>query len=396
MAENLSNIELRVPDTHLKAGLYIHIPFCRRKCPYCDFYSVTETEPVADFLNALETEMRLYADRPLVFDTIYIGGGTPSVLSAEDILRILRAAGNAFQILPDSEITLEINPGTVTAEKLHRLRLAGINRISIGIQSFQQKNLQFLGRIHSSTQASATIQAARQTGFERIGLDLIYGLPNQTVEAWLADLAQAVAFVPEHVSCYALTYASGTPLSKDLAAGRLQAAGDETVAELFLKTSKFLQSCGYEHYEISNFARGIDSRSRHNCKYWTFAPFIGLGPSAHSFVEPQRWWNRADVQFYVEALKAKALPHEAQEALTPEQMMIEAVYLGLRQADGIGVKAFERRFQIDFREIFDTLLLRYEHQGLLQVTPERCSLTLRGMLLLDSIAAALVAKIPEN
>ena len=272
MVNNPENLTSNGTNADPPAGLYIHIPFCRRKCPYCDFYSVTGTERAADFLTALESEMRLYADRPLVFDTLYIGGGTPSVLSVEDIRRILRAAGNAFQILPDSEITLEVNPGTVTVEKLHRLRLAGINRISIGVQSFQQDNLEFLGRIHSSTEASASIRAARQAGFERIGLDLIYGLPDQSRAAWRADLEQALQFAPQHLSCYALTYEPGTPLSADRAAGRFQAAADETVAALFRETAAFLQDRGYEHYEISNVARGSDSRSRHNCKYWNFAP----------------------------------------------------------------------------------------------------------------------------
>jgi oxygen-independent coproporphyrinogen-3 oxidase len=395
MFDNHSNPEPQFPDADPPAGLYIHIPFCRRRCPYCDFYSVTDTALLAGFLKALEAEMRLYNDRPLVFDTIYIGGGTPSLLPVADIQRILRAAADTFQVRPDSEITLEVNPGTVSTGKLQCLRAAGIDRLSIGVQSFQQQHLDFLGRIHSTAEASAVLQAAQTVGFDRIGLDLIYGLPEQTVTDWRADLQQAVQFAPDHISTYSLTYEPGTALSRDLAAGRFRPADDETVAALFTEASEYLQDHGFQHYEISNFARDTESRSRHNCKYWTFAPYIGLGPSAHSFVMPHRWWNRSDIRFYVETLANAQPPVEACEEPTREQTMIEAVYLGLRQAEGIDLAAFERRFRIDFKDLAADLLAGYQSRGLLQLSGGRCRLTLHGMLLLDAIAAELVEKIPE-
>ena len=397
MVDQISNPGFQITVYDPPAGLYIHIPFCRRKCGYCDFYSVTDTVLAAEFLTALETEMRLRADRSLDFDTIYIGGGTPSVLRADDIRRILNAVENTFDVRPDAEITLEVNPGTVTPPMLRELRAAGINRISIGVQSFQDRNLEFLGRIHSARDAAATLRGAREGGIARIGLDLIYGLPGQTVAAWLNDLRQALHFAPDHLSCYSLTYEPGTPLFDDLGANRFEAAADAAVAELFLNTAEFLQDHGFEHYEISNFARGRGARSRHNCKYWSLtAAYIGLGPSAHSFVAPERRWNRPDVGFYIQTLSNGELPLEARETLTRSQMMIEAVYLGLRQSRGIDVEAFETWFGIDFEDIFGTVLARCEERGLLQMTPGNCRLTLRGMLLLDAVAAELVEKIPDS
>jgi oxygen-independent coproporphyrinogen-3 oxidase len=395
MVDTLSNFTPHVSPAGLLAGLYIHIPFCRRKCPYCDFYSVTDTGRAADFLTALETEMRLRSGLPLEFDTVYMGGGTPSVLGTEDIRRILRAAENTFQLRPGVEITLEVNPGTVSRSKLQALRSAGINRLSIGVQSFRDLNLKFLGRIHSARDASAILEDARDV-FPRIGLDLIYGLPGQTADAWHSDLARAVRFEPDHISCYSLTCEPGTPLFAERQAGRFRAAADETVAGLFLETSEWLQDHGYQHYEISNFARGADARSRHNCKYWSGAPYIGLGPSAHSFVAPERRWNRADVGFYIQTLSKGILPLEARETLTASQMMIETVYLGLRQADGIDLIEFEKRFGTDFRKMFKTALERYEEQALLRTTATHCRPTPRGLLMLDAIAAELVDKIPDK
>ncbi len=246
-------------------------------------------------------EMNLKSGFPSTFDSLYIGGGTPSVFDADNIGRIIEAAHRSFNILKDAEITIEVNPETITPEKLKSLRRTGVNRINIGIQSFNPENLNFLGRLHSRSDAGFSGQWAREAGFENIGFDLIYGIPGQTKKAWITDLERALRFEPEHLSCYMLTCEPGTPLDASRQKGRFHPLNDDKISNLFMSTIEYLAARGYAQYEVSNFAR-IDSdstakpgfeqnRSRHNRKYWLFAPYLGLGPASHSFKEPERSWN---------------------------------------------------------------------------------------------------------
>lgn len=381
----------------MNAGLYIHIPFCLKKCPYCDFFSITDASFHPAFLNALSTEMRLHRGVELVFDTLYIGGGTPSVFNEKTIHRIVETVRQSFRILSGAEITLEVNPGTVTLEELKGYRRTGVNRIHIGVQSFNSANLRFLGRIHSDRDACLAVKWAQSAGYKNIGLDLIYGIPDQTVASWLRDLQSAVEFGPQHLSCYMLSFEPGTPMDRDRKKERFKPLAEGRVCDLFEATVKFLSGHGYVQYEISSFARGSiggpgpkevgHNWSRHNTKYWTFAPYIGLGPSAHSFIEPERFWNHTDVGKYVQDLAQGKLPRAGKESLSLEQLMLEAVYLGLRQTRGIAVDTFNEKFGVSFRGMFGEVITDLEKKGLMKCLQGRCALTSKGMLYLDAIVS---------
>jgi oxygen-independent coproporphyrinogen-3 oxidase len=391
-----SNLYTMNPMSSNNAGLYIHIPFCERKCPYCDFYSATDLALKPRFLIALIAEMERISAEGLCFDTLYIGGGTPSVYGYNDIGQIITAISRNFDLRPDAEITMEVNPGTVSIEQLRGYRAAGINRINIGVQSFYQKNLDFLGRIHSANEARSAVTGARQAGFKNIGLDLIYGLPDQSKSDWLEDLKQAIEYDPVHLSCYMLTYEKGTPLHSGLKDGRVQPLAEDNVSALFEATIDFLEDHKYFHYEISNFARiGDDGKphvSRHNLKYWTFAPYIGLGPSAHSFVEPQRFWNVSDVRSYIAAIESGRLTVAEKEVLTEEQQMIESIYLGLRMTVGIDLVGFKAKFGIDFIKAFEEIITDLAERNYIEVNNSRCALTRQGRVYLDSIASMFVTR----
>jgi oxygen-independent coproporphyrinogen-3 oxidase len=378
------------------AGLYIHIPLCVKKCPYCDFYSQTDLSLKQRFLETLLTEMEMVSAGGLCFDTLYIGGGTPSVYGRRDIGQIVAAAQQNFDLQPDSEITIEVNPGTTSNEKLKGYREAGTNRINIGAQSFNQHHLDFLGRIHSPAEARKTITDAHRAGFKDIGLDLIYGLPEQSRADWREDLKQAVAKEPTHISCYILTYEKETFLYSDLKNGQFQPLPDGGVRALFETTIEFLEDNGYFQYEISNFARvGKDGKlhiSKHNLKYWTLVPYIGLGPSAHSFIEPQRYWNVSSIGRYLEAIESGRSPIDEKERLTPQQEMIEAIYLGLRMTQGIDLTQFRQKFGLDFLQAFKDAIADLQNKDYLKVGTTHAALTRRGRAFLDSIASIFVAQ----
>jgi len=371
-------------------GIYVHIPFCVKKCPYCDFYSITDLSLKSRYLQALIKEMQMVSSESLVFDTLYFGGGTPSVFSPAEIEQVIDSALKQFDIASDVEVTLEVNPGTVAYEQLKEYLGAGINRLNIGSQSFQDANLQFLGRIHSSRDSIQAFDWSRQVGFENVGLDLIYGLPEQTRENWRFDLEHAVKLNPEHLSCYLLTCEPGTPLHRDLRAGRYHPLPDGKVRELFNLTGEYLEKNGYVQYETSNFARKLKTDttryiSRHNFKYWSFVPYLGFGASAHSFIEPQRCWNLSDVNKYIQKIEAGHLPVEETEVLTAQQLIMEAIYLGLRTFNGIDVEAFNQKFGLDFLQIFQETISELENEGLIKRQQNRLALSRKGLAFLDSV-----------
>jgi oxygen-independent coproporphyrinogen-3 oxidase len=376
------------------AGLYIHIPFCVRKCPYCDFYSVTDSSLKPKFLKALLREMELVSHEGVCFDTLYIGGGTPSVYEADEIDLIIANAFRSFKILSDSEITIEVNPGTVTLEQLTGYRKAGINRLNIGVQSFQQANLDFLGRIHSSDVARQTLDVARKAGFDKVGIDFIYGLPGQSKEDWLLDLQLAIDYQPVHLSCYMLTYENETPMMSDLKHGRFQSLSEDKVRVLFETTIEFLEENGYFHYEISNFAMLEEGRetnvSKHNLKYWTLLPYMGLGPSAHSYIELQRRWNVSSLDQYIKEIESGGLPVANKEVLTLEQQRIEAIYLGLRMTRGIDLAFYKKKFGVDFIETFKDVIADLEKSNYIEVSKSHCAVTRQGRAFLDSIASMFI------
>lgn len=377
-------------------GLYIHIPFCVRKCPYCDFYSIADDTLVPVFIPSLIKEMEKASPIQIPMDTLYFGGGTPSIIRPSDIDRLIQTAYRVFSLSSEAEITIEANPGTIGLRQLEDLRHAGINRINIGVQSFQKKQLQFLGRIHSENEARKAIKQARQAGYNHLGLDLIYGMPGQSRSDWLNDLKEAVEFSPEHLSCYMLTYEPDTPLDMARKKGRLFLPDDGQLADLFETTCQFLKAHAYHQYEISNFERSDPgglriNRSRHNQKYWNYSPYLGFGPSAHSFIEPIRYWNIRDVETYIVRLDSGHSVMAGQETLTLHQQMIEWIYLGLRQTDGISIERFNRKFNRDFHTLFEPIIIDLEEKGLIKTNQTVCALTLSGMLLCDSITDRFVS-----
>jgi oxygen-independent coproporphyrinogen-3 oxidase len=371
-------------------GLYIHIPFCLSKCLYCDFYSLTSISAIPDFLDALFKEMEMYRTRFNPFDTVYIGGGTPSLLSPEQLESILISVKENFILISNPEITPEItietNPADLNRSFLESMREIGINRINIGVQSFDEKILNFLGRRHSVRQAISAVEGSRKAGFHNIGLDLIYGVPAQDIGSWLDTLKQAVVFSPEHISCYQLTLESKTPLGIRYQAGEFSLPGEELEYEFFMKTSEFLKDAGYIHYEVSNFAKGKEHTSRHNQKYWDHSPYLGLGPSAHSFQCNQRWWNHRSLDQYLAAINTGNLPVEGTETLTMEQLRLEALYLGLRTKKGIFLQDFKNQYHYDLFTEKNKILAKLEEEGLISIQDGYLHPTQAGLAVADSLS----------
>jgi len=367
-------------------GLYLHIPFCLSKCLYCDFYSSTSISAVPDFLNGLSKEMEMVRNRFDPFDTVYIGGGTPSLLSSKQLENILIRVRKNFDLISNTEITIETNPADLDRSFLESIREIGINRINIGVQSFDENVLGFLGRRHSIKQAISAIEASRRAGFNNIGLDLIYGVPDQNIDLWLDTLRQTIVFSPEHLSCYQLTLEAKTPLGIKCQAGEFYVPGEELQYEFFMKTSEFLRDAGYIHYEVSNFARGIEHTSRHNQKYWDHSPFLGLGPSAHSFYGNQRWWNHRSLDQYFNAINGGNLPIEGKEILTMEQLQLEALYLGLRTKRGVCLEEFKNQYDYDLFIEKKKLLVKLEEEGFISIEDGYLYPTQRGFAIADSLS----------
>jgi oxygen-independent coproporphyrinogen-3 oxidase len=367
-------------------GLYIHIPFCLSKCHYCDFYSSTSLSALPDFLDALCKEMEMYHKRFNPFDTVYIGGGTPSLLRPRQLEDILTKVGENFNLLSNLEITIETNPADLNRSFLELMRENGINRINIGVQSFDEKVLDFLGRRHSVKQAISSVGDSRKVGFHNIGLDLIYGVPGQDIESWLDTLKLALAFSPEHISCYQLTLEAKTPLGVRVQAGEFPIPGEELQHKFFIKTSQFLEGAGYLHYEVSNFARGKEHTSRHNQKYWDHSPYLGLGPAAHSFQCNQRWWNHRSLDQYLAAINAGNLPVEETETLTVEQLRLEALYLGLRTRKGISLQDFQKEYHYDLLAEKEKILSKLEEEGFVSIQDGTLTPTQTGLAVADSLS----------
>ncbi|MCK5148551.1 radical SAM family heme chaperone HemW [bacterium] len=320
-----------------QTGIYIHIPFCRVRCHYCDFYSHGDAlGSIPMYVDAVCREINLYAGRinPAIITSIYLGGGTPSLLSIRQIHMILHEIKTRFRCEENPEISIEANPGTIDAEYLTQLSLQGINRLSLGIQSFCDRELTMLGRIHSADEAREAFQSARSAGFKQIGIDLIYGLPGQNVDQWQRSLKEAIALSPEHISAYALTWNDDTETGRRIECGDLPRPEEEMLAQQYQLAVTMLENAGYEHYEVSNFARS-GCRARHNAAYWTGRPYLGLGASAHGYLPPVRYWNISDIDQYVHAIKDEKLPLAGSEELRPDQERIEQIALGLRTSEGI-------------------------------------------------------------
>ncbi len=376
-----------------RGGVYVHIPFCERKCPYCDFFSVESRDRVGEYLAALEEEILLSADaaRGMVADTVYLGGGTPSVLSLPELHRVFASLERCCSISPEAEITIEVNPGTVTRQSLEEIRTLGCNRLSIGVQSFDDAELTFLGRIHDAGQARRCIMDAREAGFDNISIDLIVSLPGQSDERCEASLQEAVRFEPEHLSVYTLIVEDQTPLAQWVTEGRVRPNDENREAMLYEKTMDILDRAGYEHYEVSNYARP-GYRSRHNSSYWNHTSYFGFGPSAHSFLwkdhtaPARRWANVRSIGEYCDRLRSPNGPVDQEETLNARQLFDEAVFLGLR-SDGLDLEMLTRSVGVALTERQDATIRSLCEEGLAIRQGDRVRLTARGFVLCDEICA---------
>ena len=375
-------------DAH--PGLYLHIPFCSAICPYCDFAVLTGgPERRRRFVDHLISEISLWAPDRAVFegiDTLYFGGGTPSALASEDIARILGAVRENLSVQNDAWVSFEANPEDVHAESVRAWRDLDVRFLSLGIQSFDRDALRFLGRRHGPEEGRRSVEIASAAGFDTISIDLIYGLPGQPFEIWRRTLEQAVALGPDHISCYQLTFHEGTPFGFRLAKGKMSELPEEQQAEIFLFTHEYLRDHGYPAYEVSNFARSPEHRSRHNQKYWHHVPYLGLGPSAHSFSGTHRWWNERKLEPYEKRIEKGERPVAGSEELTREDLALEALMLGLRTVDGIDLDDFLERYGVDLRKRNEPLIERLVERGLLRVEGDRLIPTLAGLAVTDSLA----------
>ncbi|MGV8074232.1 MAG: radical SAM family heme chaperone HemW [Syntrophobacteraceae bacterium] len=368
-------------------GIYVHVPFCRKKCPYCDFYSIASLSLLPSWVDAVQKEASLYAERFSAFDSIYFGGGTPTLLDDRQLATLIDCLSHYFSFSNDVEVTIEANPDDITRAKLRTYRELGFNRISVGVQSFDDAELQFLGRRHTAKQTMEALSLIRECGFDNLGLDLIYGF-NAGVglsdygareRSWAGTLQRALAFMPEHISCYQMTYAERTPFAKMAAEGKIRPLNEEAESSLFLFTSNLLQDAGYIHYEISNFAKDPDHASRHNQKYWSRAPYLGLGPAAHSYQERCRWWNVRSVREYCSLLSDGKLPIHDREYLSDEQLRLESLSLGFRTADGVDLDIVLEA------PGSEAALRELQQSELVRVNAGKVIPTLKGFLVADSL-----------
>ena len=369
-------------------SLYLHIPFCHTRCHYCDFNTYAGMLPLREpYVRALITEIGLAGQlaqlangTPRRSRTIFFGGGTPSLLTVEQIKRLLSACRKAFAVDEQAEITLEANPGTLSFEQLTGLRAAGINRLSLGSQSFDAELLHTLGRIHTPEEIVQALSNARAAGFRSINLDFMFGLPGQTMQHWKTTLDRALALHPEHFSLYSLIIEEGTLFYTWTNEGRIIPGDEDLCADMYEYADERLQAEGYENYEISNWALP-GHQSRHNLTYWQNLPYIGMGAGAHSFFGGRRFSNILDPQEYIQLLKKQQRPEAEGELIDRIQEMSETAFLALRTAQGLHLPTFEERFAEPFTQFVGTRLRIVEEAGLLEQEQEWIRLSKRGRLL---------------
>ena len=367
-------------------GLYIHIPFCKTKCPYCHFYSTTDITSVDVIIASIVREMELYAGEFDTFDTIYIGGGTPSLLTIQQLDVILSGVYKHFLVPPDAEITIEVNPADGDLAWYRSLKNLGVNRLHLGVQSFSDQALTFLGRRHRAEDVFAAVDNTVQAGFENFGLDLIYGIPGQDLQSWRESLACAVSLSPPHLSAYQLAIEEETPLCYSYRRGSFDIPDEDASLSFFLETSAYLERSGYHHYEVSNYAASPSRKSRHNQKYWDHTPYMGLGPAAHSFKEGRRWWNLRSIEGYLKDLALGTTPVAGDETLSRDDLRLETLFMSLRTAAGIDLAAFRLQFGEDLPEMRHSIIQSLIARGLIVINDERISPTTRGLAVADQLA----------
>lgn len=379
----------------MQAGIYIHVPFCVRKCHYCDFTSwpaAAGDARIDAFVDGVCREVEIAArvhasPGPVEAPTLFLGGGTPSLLSPGQLGRILGDVRAHFGVAADAEVTLESNPGTLDAGKARAFRDLGVNRVSVGVQSFHDSELQALGRIHTAEQGAEAIRVLREAGFDNVSLDLMFAIPGQTPVSWRETLGRAIELCPEHIAAYSLIVEPDTPFEAWERQGKLFRVGEDAEAEMYEAAIADLAAAGYEHYEVSSFAlRG--RRSRHNQVYWRNEPYLGFGPAATSYVGGVRATNTRSLPAYLERVGRGELPVETSETPAGALAMGETMMLGLRMLEGVESRLFTERFGVAPEEVYAGPIRRLTTDGLLRVADGRIALTHRGLLLASDVMAA--------
>lgn len=380
---------LVIKITNMGIALYVHIPFCVQKCRYCDFVSYNYSPDLAQaYLKALEQEMLFYASSELVsnkkINTVFIGGGTPTVLATVELERLLVILKTYFSWSKETEVTVEANPGTLCKQKLTVLKNAGVNRLSLGVQACQSNLLALLGRVHNYDQAVQAVEWARQAGFDNLNLDLIFAIPHQTIKEWQESLTLLADLQPEHLSCYDLQLEDNTPLSVAVEQGKLLACSEESALAMYQETIAFLTGKGYSHYEISNFSKP-GYQSEHNLCYWHNKQYLGLGLAAHSYINSTRWANTGNLEQYITKVSKEFLPVDERHQLTTSEMMSETVFMGLRLINGLQLDDFSSRFNCRVTDVWSEQINKLMKQGLLAMTATHLKLTKKGLPLANVV-----------
>ena len=375
-------------------GLYLHVPFCLQKCPYCSFYSLSGRLDLSKrFITAVNRQIKIFATRREIREqpsaTIFFGGGTPSMLSPTILVDLLQACLDQFPHTDELEISIEVNPATIDQEGLQLLRRGGFNRLSIGVQSFNNQELKKIGRVHSAAEARQTVHMARQAGFTNISLDLMYGLPGQDEQSWQVNINHALALEPDHLSIYELTIEEDTPFAHRLNRNDLQLPNEEKILAMMEITRQLTSGAGLSRYEISNYARP-GFQCRHNINYWQNGPYIGLGPGAVSRLGPTRFTTVADVELFCERLENGQEVRQEEETLDNEARFRETVIMGLRMTKGVSLNALKQRFGINPTSYYGATLNQLMEHELVEIQQGRFRLTESGLLLANTVMAQLV------
>jgi oxygen-independent coproporphyrinogen-3 oxidase len=372
----------------MELGLYLHFPFCISKCPYCDFnsYPLKEENQITSYISAIYKEITAYSQKleKSNIKTIYLGGGTPTILSGVQIYNILEFCKDKFAIDKNAEITIEANPGTLDGEKINLLIESGINRLSLGAQSFNNLFLKKLGRIHNTQEIIDSYYLAREKGFNNINIDIMFALPDQTTEDLQDTLKKAVSLKPDHLSLYNLTIKPGTEYYKKYKRGKLNLPTEDKEFDMYNWAINYLEKNGFEHYEIANFARS-HKRSMHNLIYWQNKPYLGIGAGAFSFIRGYRYMNYENPARYIKEAMSGKLPIDNGERLSLRKRMIETIILGLRTKDGVSYKKFRTRFKVDINDTFHKQIKKLVNLGLLQKDDCKIKLTKKGIFLANTV-----------
>ncbi|MBQ7887263.1 MAG: radical SAM family heme chaperone HemW [Clostridia bacterium] len=374
-------------------SLYIHIPLCVKKCAYCDFASFAGRMGQRDrYVHAVCREIRAQAaffGRRSVA-TIFLGGGTPTLLSGEHVQRIMDTVRECFDVLPDAEISMEGNPGTLTMENLRAYRAAGVNRLSLGVQSMDDGLLKAIGRIHTAREAEIAVRMVREAGFENLNLDLMYGLPGQTAGQWADTLQKALALHPDHLSCYSLILEEGTQLYDSVSDGTCAPLPDEDEMEqMDALTARMTRGAGYAQYEVSNYARP-GRQCRHNIVYWECLPYLGVGLNAHSDMDGRRFYNPQSWEAYLAMAEGGERAREAEGTSSPEERMFERMMMGLRQTRGVDKARFARDFGREIKDVWPKTIGELTNRILMDSNKERIFLTERGMQVMNGVLVSLM------